>query len=284
MSIYNPWINKFLLPINNSLINIQVKSNNKNTLKFRYKVNTNGFNLITIDKNINSGGNGFDHISISVKNGKGHINQISKTSKFSGKNMMNLSIKILQQMGVHYCELEDNSVYICQKMRMNYKIITLLKFGETYYMQFGFKPISINNYKNKDKTKLLKIIIDRIKECKWIDLDTFMNNTNIFINHNRLYSIYYITAYDKWNEFKKNYEDKYSSPFDAFKNFNDNTCYLFSIWLDFYIHSSNNIHLYSSFIDYSLIEKCKLNDFKQLYDTLLSVKWINEDIFNLNIR
>jgi hypothetical protein len=205
MNIYNPWINNFLLPSNNSIIDIQVKSNNKNTLKFRYKINTNGFNLITINKNINSGGNGFDHINISVKNGKGHINQISKTSKFSGKNMMNLSIKILQQMGVNYCELEDNSVYVCKNIKINYKIITLFKFGETYYMQFGFKPISINNHINKDKTNFFKILIDRIKECKWTDLDTFMNNTNIFINQNRLYSIYYINAYNKWNEFKNFY-------------------------------------------------------------------------------
>ena len=284
MSIYNPWINNFLLPSHNSLLNIQVKSNNTNTLKFRYKINSNGINLITVNKNINSGGNGFDHISISVKNGKGHINQISKTSKFSGKNMMNLSIKILQNMGIHYCELEDNSVYICENIRMNYKIITLLKFEETYYMQFGFRPIFLNNNINKDKTSFLKIIINRIKECKWIDLDTFMNNTNIFINQNRLYSIYYINAYNKWKEFKNYFENKYSTPFNAFENFNNSTCYLFLTWLDFYIHSSNNIHLYSSFIEQSLIERCRLNDFKKLYDTLLMVKWINEDIFNLNIK
>ena len=60
MSVYNPWINNFSLPPHNSLLNIQVKSNNTNTLKFRYKINSNGINLITVNKNINSGGNGFD--------------------------------------------------------------------------------------------------------------------------------------------------------------------------------------------------------------------------------
>jgi len=79
------------------------------------------------------------------------------------------------------------------------------------------------------------------------------------------------------------FEIKYSRPFSSFKEFNNSTCYLFVTWLDFYIHSANNIHLYSSFIDSSLTEKCKFNEFKNLYDILLSVKWINEDIFNINI-
>jgi len=289
--IYNPWNNNFILPQINSTINIQVNQNSINTLKFRYKINSNGkINLITLNKNINSG-NGFDHISISIKDGKGHINQISKTSKFSGKNMMNLAIKILQKNGVHYCELEDNSIFICQiynntiikNIRMNYKIITLLKFGETYYMQFGFKPISKNNNENRDKTKFLSIMIDRIKECTWDDLNKFMNNTNTFITENRLYSIYYMNSYNKWKQFKDFFEIKYSRPFSSFKEFNNHTCHLFVTWLDFYIHSANNIHLYSSFIDSSLIEKCKFNEFKNLYDILLSVKWINEDIFNINI-
>lgn len=299
MNVYNPWINNFILPKNNCLINIQVKSNSINTLKFRYKINTNGINFITVNKNINSGSNGFDHISISIKNGKGYINQISKTSKFSGKNMMNLAIKILQNINIHYCELKDNSVFICKNIRLNYKIITLLKFGETYYMQFGFKPIFnsksmniflnnkniyVNNNKNIDMTFFITQIVNKIKECKWIDLDTFMNNTNSFMNQNRIYSIYYKNSYNKWKEFKNYFEEKYTNPFDSFKDFNNNTCDLFINWLEFYIHASNNIYLYSSFINNELIDKCKLNDFKKIYDILLSVKWINEDIFNLNIK
>ena len=185
--------------------------------------------------------------------------------------MMNLAIKILQKMDIHYCELEDNSIFICKiynntiikNIRMNYKIITLLKFGETYYMQFGFMPIS----NNENKTKFLSIMIDRIKKYTWDSLNKFMNNTNTFITENRLYSIYYMNSYNKWKQFNDFFEIKYSKPFSSFKEFNNSTCYLFETWLDFYIHSANNINLYSS-----LIEKCKFNEFKNLYDVLLSVK------------
>lgn len=295
MNIYNPWVNNFALPNNNSIINIQIKKTNINTLKFKYKKNLNGdINLITLNKNINYG-NGFDHMNISVKNGKGYINQISRTSKLSGKNIMNLAIKILQNIGVEYCELEDNSIFLCKihnynsikNIRINYKIITLFKFGETYYMQFGFKPIYFdknNNTNNINKTLFFKNIITKIKECNWNNLDLFMNNTNIFIIENRLYSIYYNNAYNKWKEFKHYFENIYQNPFDSFKDFNESTCHLFISWLDFYVHSANNINLYLSFIDPILIENCKLNYFKKLYDTLLSVKWINENIFNLNIK
>ena len=41
MSVYNPWSNNFILPNINSTINIQVKENSVNTLKFRYKINSN---------------------------------------------------------------------------------------------------------------------------------------------------------------------------------------------------------------------------------------------------
>jgi hypothetical protein len=159
---------------------------------------------------------------------------------------------------------------------MNYKIITLLKLGETYYMQFGFKPIS--KIKNKDKTIDIKILIDNIKECTWLDLDRFMNSTSIFINENRIYSLYFIKSNKKWKEFKSFFEEKYERPFDSFKEFKNTTCHLFIIWLEFYIHSANNIELYKRFIDPILLENCKLKELKEIYDILLSVKWINNNI------
>jgi len=124
-------------------------------LKFRYRLNSNGnIHLITLNKNSNIG-DGYDHINILVKNGKGYIKQISRTSKYSGKNMMNLAIKILQKIGINYCELEDNSNFICniyssnsesyKYVRLNYKLITLFQHEKTYYMQFGFNPINNNN-------------------------------------------------------------------------------------------------------------------------------------------
>ena len=113
MSVYNPWGNNFSLPNTNSIIKIQIKPNNINTLDFRYKKNTNGrINMITTYKNMNVG-NGFDHINISVKDGKGYINQISRTSKYKGNIMMKLALKLLQKIGVTECELEDSSQFIC---------------------------------------------------------------------------------------------------------------------------------------------------------------------------
>ena len=105
-----------------------------------------------------------------------------------------------------------------------------------------------------------------------------MNNTSRFINENRIYSLYFINSNKKWKEFKSFFEEKYERPFDSFKEFKNTTCHLFIIWLEFYIHSSNNIELYKRFIDPILLENCKLKELKDIYDILLSVKWINNNI------
>ena len=266
-----------------------IKSNNSNTLKFKYKLSSNGnIHLITLNKN--NIGNGYDHMNILVKNGKGYIKQISKTSKYSGKNMMNLAIKILQKIGINYCELEDNSNFICKvynynsetykDIRLNYKLITLLQYEKTYYMQFGFNPI------NKNNINLTDFIVERIKiikECKWENLDKFMSNVKNFINVNRIYSVYYKDAYKQWKLFEKYFRPKFERPFDSFQEFNKDICYLFTIWFDFYIHSSLNIKLYEPFIGQKLIDDCKFNEFYILYNKLLKVKWINHDIFMYTI-
>lgn len=291
--VYNPWGNHFSLPTINSKITIQVTPNNSKTLDFNYKKNSNGkINLITLNKNVNSG-NGYDHINISVKDTKGYINQISRTSIHSGTSIMKLALKILQKMGVTECELKDTSTFLCninkngikQKVNMNYKIIMLLKHEQTYYMKFGFKPISQKNTnRGKNMSNKLKDEINKIRECSWKDLDTFMNHTEIFMNKNRLYSSLFNKALHNWNEFKTYYQRIYSiypldGPFHAFKDFRNETCHLFTTWFHFYINvATNNFELYSTIINIELFKNCKFESLKNIYEELLVTKWINSDI------
>jgi len=106
-----------------------------------------------------------------------------------------------------------------------------------------------------------------------------MNNVKNFMNINRIYSVYYKDAYKQWKLFEEYFRPKFEKPFDSFEEFNKDICYLFVIWFDFYIHSSLNIKLYESFIEKQLIDECKFNEFYELYNKLLKVKWINYNIF-----
>jgi len=232
--------------------------------------------------------NSYDHINISVNNRKGCINQISRTSIHSGTTIMKLAIKILQKMGVTECELQDNSTFLCninknglsKKVNINYRITMLLKKEKTYYMQFGFIPISQRNRsRGTDLTIFFKNEINEIRKCSWEDLDTFMKKIDTFMIENRLYPILYKEALHNWNEFKIFYQTMYDKPFHAFNNFKMETCHLFTTWFSFYINvATEQFKLYSSIIEKELFINCKFISLNNIYEELLFTKWINSNI------
>jgi hypothetical protein len=277
MNIYDPWKNNSTFPINESEIQIKIRNNFSNTLRFLIKRNKNNINIIT--KNINttskiSSTYNYPHLYISIKNSIGYIKTIQAMTNYSGSQLMNLAIKILKNMNVHICELDDVSVKICKfkinakniKFDINYKILSLFKHYQTYYMKFGFKPMDGIN----DKSEKLKELVIIIKKNSWDNIESCIN-----LSRNGILQRMFNYAIDNWNNFKAKYKTYDNTPFVAISKYSDEDCYLFTYWLSYiiYISTTPNIVLKNlknkneiEFITY----------FNQLLNILMTVKWIKD--------
>jgi hypothetical protein len=278
MNIFNPWTNNniFILPNINSKIKLQVtKNNSNNLLNFTLKYEPNNTVILTtsnINKNTYVGHN---HLTIKIINNLAYIDHLSKMKKYSGTILMKLGLQILKKLNIKKCELIDNSTIKCKLKNntnkyLNYKMITLLKYGETYYMKFGFKPYdSLNN----DLSDIIKSIINTLKKCNWNNIDNYFNILLRNINTNYRLKLH-IKALDNWLEFKENFIDLYENPFKAFESYNDDNCYLFNDWLNYIIYISKLKNIESININnYNYIKK--INELDSL---LLGIRWINNTI------
>ena len=98
------------------------------------------------------------------------IENISKSTIYSGSEYVILGLQIIYRLYGHNkeykCKLIDSSFFICDrkinlfrtksneiitlKEEIQYKIISLLRFGTTFYMPFGFNAYNKNNMSNKN--------------------------------------------------------------------------------------------------------------------------------------
>jgi len=272
MNILNPWsLDELLIPDHNSIIKVQVtKNNSMNFLNFNLKYNKIGnIELTTKNKNINKNCSGYDHIKIKIINNIGYIEQLSSTNKYSGTILMRLSLQILDKLNIEKCELKDNSTKKCKLENGNikyldYKLITLLRYGQTYYMKFGFKPMNGLNNVSLD----LKRCVNILQECEWKNLDKYFIKLSELIKTNRMYEFLFKNSLKNWNDFKDKFKNKYNYPFIAFIEYNDSNCYLFNEWIVYlrYIFEKKNINNITN--DKYFIE------FNKMLDILLNVKWI----------
>jgi hypothetical protein len=278
MNIFNPWTNDniFVLPNINSHIKLQVTKNNKNNLlNFKLKYELNNIIILTtsnINKNTFIGHN---HLTIKIINGVAYIEHLSKMKKYSGTILMKLALQVLKKLNITKCELIDNSTIKCilknnTNKYLNYKIITLLKYGETYYMKFGFIPYNSLNY---DLSYTIKSIINNLKKCNWNNIDNYFNILSRNINTNYRLKLH-TKALDNWIEFKEQFNNLYDNPFKAFQSYNDENCYLFNDWLNYILYISRLKNIESININnYNYIKK-----FNELDNILLDIKWINNNI------
>lgn len=279
MNILDPWTNNntFVLPNINSKIKLQVIKNNKNNLlNFTLKYETNNTIILSISNVNKNTFVGHTHLTIKiVNNDVAYIEHLSKMTKYSGTVLMKLAIQILKRLNITKCELIDNSTIKCKLKNntikfLNYKMITLLKHGQTYYMKFGFKPIKDENI---DLSNQIRSIINFLKRCSWNNIDNYFHILLRNINTNYRLKLH-SKALHNWLEFKKNFIDIYDNPFKAFESYNDDNCYLFNDWLNYilYISRSRNIESINA-NNYNYIQK--INELDTL---LLDIRWINNNI------
>ena len=317
--IFDPWSDE-----NNNLINI-VNNNNKlnilgpksNKKKERFIINLNieknNNNIILksdIDKNT-----GLRYIYIKINNNIGTIENISKSTIYSGSEYLMLSLQLLYLLNIKKANLHDDSYFICDELnnffhkktemepykKMSYKIISLLRYGNTFYMQFGFTPISKKYNKNNkiiytNMSNNIYTLIDKLRKISWNDINDVLIKGIELINSGKnikndkdwrklnqeKWIRYWMAIYNSWSKFKEKYHDneKYPlTPFGSFAVYKNEDCALFCDWLELYsntyLHFKNvNQYIFNN----QIVEIPGLNEFRKCKIILDSCNWINDNI------
>jgi hypothetical protein len=174
------------------------------------------------------------------------------------------------------------------KEEIQYKIISLLRFGSTFYMPFGFDAYNKTNMMNKNND--IKDLVSQLWDIKWEDIDFYMitmfnivlsnkyKNNYMIRNYTKWYN-YWINIYESWNIFKEKYSTISPTPFRSFSFFNYDECSEFINWLELYSFKYLN---YNQFIfnniNNSTREMAGILLFKKLKNEVNNVVWINNNI------
>jgi len=208
-------------------------------------------------------------IEINRENNTAYINYIGKVEKngteiFSGSDMVKLILKILKNLNVDTVLLEDQSKDKCYKRLSNnnissnrllrmlfiedvpYGMLSLLKNGKTFYMNFGFIPFN----RNVNITDEINLLYNNIIEISWNDINNIIKKGNNTFNRNNilykqnppilnieLWKKYWLIIEKSFNELYKQFGEKTKGPFEAFKYYNKNNCIVFLNWLELYSFS-----------------------------------------------
>ena len=289
-----------------------IKNINKNKLLIieRYDIKFNVFNrdnLIYISS-IERGNSGYKIIEIIIKdifkNNKlikvGHIENISKYEKYSGSDLMLLTLQILYRLKINESTLKDISYYECirnnffKQKKIPTKVIKLLKSNNTFYSAFQYE--AYDKITKKNKIYELRTLVGQLLQISWLELDQVINAgkneiniaslTNKKIKYNAFeirninkWKKYWITIYNSWNIFKNKYNQA-RTPFSAFKFFSENdNCSDFIDWIELYSYTFFN---FNKVIFYHFLNKKygipQIKIFNQLKVILNNVNWINYKI------
>ena len=152
-------------------------------------------------------------IKIFIKKNIGEIKYVYTCDEYSGKNIIEWSIKIMEKLGCEKCILLDMAEKKCENRNShNYVSLSLIHKlwrNKTYYEQFDFHPYHKNN--TEYKTNKIDELNNKVAELKQIPWDKYHNEMNN----------------EKWNRFKILYGEIYKSPFSAFAQFNPKNCSIF---------------------------------------------------------
>jgi len=250
----------------------------------------------------------FKHLYIKLYLTESIIENISKSKIYSGSEYLILGLQIIYRLyrDKHnsQCKLIDSSFFVCdrrinlfkgkteeivnKKEEIQHKIISLLRFGSTFYMPFGFLPYNKNNMKNIQSD--ISSLVFRLWEISWKDIDKYMTKmieivrsnkykSNIMIrNYNRWYN-YWTNIYDSWIYFKNKYSTLSPTPFRSFSFFTYEECNEFINWLELYSFKYIN---YNEFvfitINESNTEMAGIYLFKKLKNIINNVVWINYNV------
>lgn len=348
----DPWDNKeLILPhekkefennISNSLNNkLIILDYGKNIIKGpfsnenkRYEIEFNyyydstqmcGF-LNTVNKTDN-----YNNISLKLYKDIAVIENISRSDIYRGSEYMLLALQIIYKLKYKKSMLQDLAYFSCdrkmnffsnnptsKKMEIQNKLIYLLKFGTTFYMPFGYKPLikknEINNFdlnneiyedneKNNnnyiDISNNIDILINKLYNISWYDINNYISNIKLLLNNNKLknntkifnfriynygkWKTYWLNICKSWNIFYDKYNNEVNSPFQAFSIFDKKECDIFINWLELYSFSVEQTKPYDSSIfnndiNINLKILAGINDFKKLKLLIEKCDWVNKKI------
>jgi hypothetical protein len=312
--VLDPWNTSqiFLLEIGKNIILgpiIDKKSKLRHPIEFMYEDKGNNiYYLYTV----NNDSSDFKHLYLKINSNETIIENISKSKIYSGSEYVILGLQIIYRLFRYIenynCKLVDMSFFICDrkmnlfrsksndrsnvpsnfKEEIQYKIISLLRFGSTFYMPFGFDAYNKTNMMNKNNE--IRDLVSKLWDIKWEDIDSYMitmfnivllnkyKNNYMIRNYTRWYN-YWINIYESWNIFKEKFSTISPTPFRSFSFFNYDECSEFINWLELYSFKYLN---YNQFIfnniNNSIREMAGILLFKKLKNEVNNVVWINNNI------
>lgn len=306
--IYNPWNPEHIIDINlhKEYLFIGPKKLNDKNQYIRYNIPTmisiknNGDTLIS---SIERGESGYKFFEIILKKDtdyEAHIENISRTSFYSGSDIMIFILQILYRLHIKKCSLKDSSYIDCSRnnffktTEIPLKILKLFKNGNTFYSAFKFNPISKSNNSNCIDT--INSLIGKLYDITWNELNEIIeagkkqinisNNTGENINYNKFVirninklKKYWKTIYNSWINFKEKYRESNETPFRAFSIFDEKHCSDYLGWLEIYSYTFTNFNkiIYYNFLN-KKYEIPNIKIFNKLKDIINSVNWINRKI------
>ena len=258
---------------------------------------------------------GLRNLYIKIIDGKGIIENISKSDLYTGSEYLILGLQLLYLLDITECSLQDDSYIICDDLdnflhkktelepykKLPYKTISLFRYGRTFYMKYEFTPklIDYSNIGEKiyiDVSDKIYQLLDNLYKIKWEDIDDVIkkgikiieNRKNIKNNKNwrkinrDAWLKYWIAIYKSWTKFKIKYFDNKEyplTPFGSFVIYDKHDCEFFTDWLELYSHTYfkfNNINRY--IFNNKIVEIPGLKDFREIKSLLNSCKWINNNM------
>lgn len=317
---FNPWgeINnlRHLIDSNEQIIVYGVFTSKRpmiqHEIQLKIQKNENNISLMTnVDERT-----GFRNLYIKLMRNIGIIENISKSEIYTGSEYLILGLQLLYLLGITECSLKDDSFITCDEIdnffhkknmmepykKVPYKLLSALRFGQTFYMIYGFKPWFDINSKREDMSKKLFDLLDKLYEIKWDEIDIVLKSgQNVIKNGNNItnnkkwrkinresWIIYWNTICKSWEMFKKKYYDDKPNPISPFRSFiyyNQSDCFYFIDWLELYNHTYlkfSNINRY--IFKNQIVEIPGLEYFREIKNILNSCKWINNDIHSYQPR
>jgi hypothetical protein len=292
IEIFDPWKVKEKYNLNEGKLKIfgpYSKTHDKRfILDFYYEKLNDYYYLYSLNRT-----NSYNNLSIKFYQNKNvEISNISNSDFYTGSEYMLLALQILYFYGFKKCYLYDLSTITCKReinyfsnlntvnngeSEINFRLISLLKNKQTFYMKFDFKPY----IDNKCVYNEFIFLLEKLRSISWNTIDNYMeniklliekkNNSNLennFFNY-RIYNknrwkIFWNNVYKSWKKFYEIYylDKKVSTPFLSYIYYNKTDCKYFINWLEIY---NLSLHNYNSKIfnkrlniDIGLIEFKKL--------------------------
>ena len=182
---------------------------------------------------------------------------INKNNINSEKDLIEWIKIIAIVLGFTRIYLQDNSYMICPKLKYHdfpIQALSIIKKNVGYYARFNFYLYKQTNSGLVNKSETIEKKINNLfQTITWSDFDLFFIKLNESYNSDNI---------EKYNYLKNKFK-QFSSPFYAFKYFNNEDCNL----LDLFDKTYNNISI--------KIPGIKL--LNQINNILLECKWICEN-------